>query len=410
MAVGDLDAFVRRHGEALVRAVVAVTGVRRPDAEDAVHDALVRAIQRGLATDDAGTFRWLRHVACNRARDMLRADRTRAAQAPPDAAAEDADPVELLVRRHRERTVRAALRTLPAHYRDVLVRRHVEGQPPRVIAAELGLPVTAVKSRLQRAAAELARACARAGLGLAAAFRGLRARGRRVLAVAPALVLAVLLLVDAAVRPGPRPLPGPGTPAPLPGAAVEVARVTAPGPASGGADVPVAATRRPAAPPPAGPALPVGNGTTTGESWGGCTFAGAPATPGVTPLIAAVDAGRYACHVEAASATCRIGSPAADGACSWTLRGDVAGAAKGVAAPVRLCDPKSGRGTLEIAFPGSGRYVVPVGLFLNDDGILVNASLAVVDRDVSVSLQFPYLCASGNPRAPLVAGQVTVRA
>lgn len=255
----ELGEFAQHHREALVRAVMAATSLTRPDAEDVVHDVLFRAVERGLPTTETeDTFRWLRHAGRNRGRDLLRGRARRAHPVPVERLLDDAsfadwaDPAELLVRDERRRAVRAALLTLPEHYREVLVRRHVDGQPPRDIAADLGMPVTAVKSRLQRAAAELARACRRVGLGVIVGARLLR-RGsaRTVGTVAPALALALLVIEALPLRQppatGPRhpvqaggralhPVETPAVPGPAPDAAVasrprtQVRRTSAPRP------------------------------------------------------------------------------------------------------------------------------------------------------------------------------------
>ena len=168
LPANGLAGFVELHGEALVAAVVAIAGLPRHDAEDVTQDVIARALERGVPTEaHADTFRWLRRVARNRAvRDAGTWYRRNVVPHPePVPDGDGTDPAERAERAERQRVVRAALATLPSTYREVLVRRYLHDEPPRVIADALGEPVTAVKSRLQRAVASFAREVRRSSGG-----------------------------------------------------------------------------------------------------------------------------------------------------------------------------------------------------------------------------------------------------
>jgi RNA polymerase sigma-70 factor (ECF subfamily) len=127
------------------------------DAEDAVQEALTRAAARwarigGYQTPEA----WVRRVAMNLATDGFRRARRRLAVAArlrqgPDPGS---SPLDRLA-------VAEALRSLPLDQRAVVVLHHLLDLPVAQVAAELGVPVGTVKSRLARARGALA---ARLGL------------------------------------------------------------------------------------------------------------------------------------------------------------------------------------------------------------------------------------------------------
>ena len=95
---------------------------------------------------------WLARVVTNEARMGWRgATRRRAREtrvARPEALPATVDDV---VRAETVRRVAEAVLSLGEPYRTTVLRRYYEGQPPRVIAHETGVPVETVKSRLKRA-------------------------------------------------------------------------------------------------------------------------------------------------------------------------------------------------------------------------------------------------------------------
>jgi RNA polymerase sigma-70 factor (ECF subfamily) len=121
------------------------------DAEDVVQEALIRAAVRWprLRDYDAPEA-WVRRVAMNLASDRLRRARRRMA-AVSRLRTGQAPAAEL-----EELALAQALRALPLPQRKVVVLHHLLDLPVDEVAAELGVPVGTVKSRLARARAALA--------------------------------------------------------------------------------------------------------------------------------------------------------------------------------------------------------------------------------------------------------------
>jgi RNA polymerase sigma-70 factor (ECF subfamily) len=121
------------------------------DAEDAVQEALTRAAARWTQLREYEVPEaWVRRVAMNLASDGFRRARRRLAVAVRLRPA-DADPPSL-----DGLAVTAALRELPASQRATVVLYHLLDLPVEQVAAELGVPVGTVKSRLTRARRALA--------------------------------------------------------------------------------------------------------------------------------------------------------------------------------------------------------------------------------------------------------------
>ena len=118
------------------------------DAEDAVQESLIQASRRIGDLRVVESFAsWLFRIVkreCNRLKRGLR-------MLTGDAITEDIqpscsfEPVEL---RH---DVAAALESLPAHYREIILLRDLEGYSIEELASRLGLNREAAKSRLHRA-------------------------------------------------------------------------------------------------------------------------------------------------------------------------------------------------------------------------------------------------------------------
>ena len=124
------------------------------EAEDVVQDACVRAIRfaASLRGDDARSwlFAIVRNTWYSRARRSLRTI------APLDAAGiepadEALDPEEQLLQQQTVSSVRAAVESLPADFREVIVLRELEGLSYKEIAAVVDVPLGTVMSRLARA-------------------------------------------------------------------------------------------------------------------------------------------------------------------------------------------------------------------------------------------------------------------
>jgi RNA polymerase sigma-70 factor, ECF subfamily len=147
----EFEAFYTAVFGRLVGQVYLITGDLH-EAEDAVQEALTRAATRWPQLRTYTTPEtWVRRVAINLARDGLRRARRRlvlAARLRGRAEAPAASEEELAVTQ--------ALAALPPAQRAVIVAHHVFGLPVEEIAAQLGMPVGTVKSRLARGRQTLA--------------------------------------------------------------------------------------------------------------------------------------------------------------------------------------------------------------------------------------------------------------
>jgi RNA polymerase sigma-70 factor (ECF subfamily) len=127
------------------------------DADDLAQDACLIALAN--PPSHGGNVRaWLRLVMQNLLRQRVRAarrreDREQRAQADRPLAGLATD--ELVERATAQRAVVDAVLALQPQFRDVVLLRWFEDQPPRAIAQRLRIPVATVHSRLQRATHQL---------------------------------------------------------------------------------------------------------------------------------------------------------------------------------------------------------------------------------------------------------------
>lgn len=143
-----------RHVQAL-RALAAQLVGGAEEREDLVQGAITAALER---PPRALSWTWLAQVARNRARDLGRRRGRRPEQGPvgPDEpAAREDDTSEVVARLELHDELNRALRALSEPYRTTLYRRYFEGLTPLAIAADEGLPVNTVKTRLERGLAQL---------------------------------------------------------------------------------------------------------------------------------------------------------------------------------------------------------------------------------------------------------------
>jgi RNA polymerase sigma-70 factor, ECF subfamily len=140
-----------------VRAFVAAR-VGDPElAADITHDVLVRSIASGALDDVDNPTAWLYRSARNAVIDHYR---TRRAHEPLDADGAwpepdlgDDEPNDAT--RELARCLQPMLDELPATARDALTRVDLDGQTHQQAAVELGLSVSGMKSRVQRARRQL---------------------------------------------------------------------------------------------------------------------------------------------------------------------------------------------------------------------------------------------------------------
>ncbi len=121
-------------------------------AEDIAQEVFLRAY-RALPRfrGESSLYSWLYRITINLCLNHLRRqpDVPLAREDPAlPLRASRSDPSSLLEERERDRFVRRAIDSLPAHYRIVVVLRDIEGLAYQEIAALLNIPMGTVKSRI----------------------------------------------------------------------------------------------------------------------------------------------------------------------------------------------------------------------------------------------------------------------
>jgi RNA polymerase sigma-70 factor (ECF subfamily) len=152
---GEVEAFgelVRRHQTSVFNVCYRLLGERR-EAEDLAQEAFLRAYQRLHTFDVERPFGpWIRRVAANVCFNYLQ-QRT-PAHLPLDdefGLPTDADRREVEAARERGEVLRAALRSLPPHYRAAVELRHFHDLTYAEIADALKISLSDVKRHLYRA-------------------------------------------------------------------------------------------------------------------------------------------------------------------------------------------------------------------------------------------------------------------
>ena len=152
-----LAGLFREHQVELVRLAVLLVG-DQPTAEDVVQDVFLRLQARGGQSGrDGEELAYIRACVLNGCRSVLRRRivvRRAGAVVEPEAG----ESVEsLAIRSEERRQVLAALASLPARRREVLVLRYYLGLTEAQIAATLGISSGSVKSAAARGLASLAK-------------------------------------------------------------------------------------------------------------------------------------------------------------------------------------------------------------------------------------------------------------
>jgi RNA polymerase sigma-70 factor, ECF subfamily len=150
---GDRTAFeklVRRHLASAY--TVALAELADPkDAEDAVQDAFITALERLDDCRDPSAFgAWLRQIVRNRSRTVRRREKIRATETLETAVmgSSSSSPARDLERLELRARLEGALATLTDVQRRVVLMHDLEGYRHREIAVELGLPEGTVRSHL----------------------------------------------------------------------------------------------------------------------------------------------------------------------------------------------------------------------------------------------------------------------
>lgn len=125
------------------------------EAEDAVGDTIVRALERREQFRDEASLRaWLRQILYHRAIDRARhrAHEVSVAEVERDWGDErySVDAAAVLERLETRAELADALAHLPVHYRAVVVAHDAEGWTSAEIAQMTGVSLAAVKQRLRR--------------------------------------------------------------------------------------------------------------------------------------------------------------------------------------------------------------------------------------------------------------------
>jgi RNA polymerase sigma-70 factor, ECF subfamily len=163
------DAFaaeVLQHLEALYATALRLTR-NRPDAEDLVQDALVRALRfSDRFTPGTNMKAWLYTILHNAwrnrrrdaARDPVAADSDRVEEAASMRGPAELDtPEQVLLRETLDADLQAALDELPEAFRQAVWLRDVEEFSYAEIAAMLDVPIGTVMSRISRGRRQLFR-------------------------------------------------------------------------------------------------------------------------------------------------------------------------------------------------------------------------------------------------------------
>lgn len=157
---GDDRSFTtlyRRHTPALYALALRLTGAVEADAQDVVHDAWVRAVERLNQFEWRAALRtWLCGIVIRRWRELLR-DRHRRHAVPLEDVTITVEDTALRGTFDRLELERAVAGLAPG-YREVFVLHDIEGYRHEEIGALLGIEAGTSKSQLARARQALRRA------------------------------------------------------------------------------------------------------------------------------------------------------------------------------------------------------------------------------------------------------------
>jgi RNA polymerase sigma-70 factor (ECF subfamily) len=148
------SATFARHGAGLRALARTLLGDEISD--DAVQETWLRLLEAPPA-ERSSLGGWFATVLRRNAANLRRSDARRRARESDAARDERIDTDGLREREEILRSVTAAVLSLHAPYRAVVILRWFEGLPPREIAARLGVEATVIHTRLSRAHAQLRR-------------------------------------------------------------------------------------------------------------------------------------------------------------------------------------------------------------------------------------------------------------
>lgn len=158
----DFDTLVRPHKDAVYRQLLRMCG-NHEDAEDVLVESMLKAYRALPSLRDEDVFRaWLVQIGrrtCGRlkkrdaARPVMGLDRL--SELGIEISDDDTGPEQEVLEAETKKCVLAAFEQLPEIYREAYRLREIEGLTGEEAAAQLGITLPALKSRLHRARAEL---------------------------------------------------------------------------------------------------------------------------------------------------------------------------------------------------------------------------------------------------------------
>lgn len=160
----DRAAFAElfRHFAPRLKSYLMRLGADPGSAEEVVQEVMVTVWRRAESFDPAlaSAATWIFTIARNRRIDILRREKRPEIDPDDPALVPDApEPADRLIQAGQDtRKLREAMRALPAEQAELLRMAYFEDKPHSAIAAESGLPLGTVKSRLRLALARLRKA------------------------------------------------------------------------------------------------------------------------------------------------------------------------------------------------------------------------------------------------------------
>ena len=167
---GDKDAFeplVRQNAGKIQRLVWGMLGERREDTDDVVQEIFIKAyLALPRFRGDARFSTWVYRIAVNHCRDYLKRggplpvelSEEKIADEPAPEDAEDQDALREIQERRASEELQELLSQLPEKHRRILVMREIEKMSYDEIGEVLQIRPGTVRSRLNRARANILRA------------------------------------------------------------------------------------------------------------------------------------------------------------------------------------------------------------------------------------------------------------
>ena len=148
MDEGRFEALYTQYANDVLRVSFFYLGDRQ-QAEDVTQDVFVRLLTNAPDLEPGKEKAWLLKVALNRCRDLWRAAWVKRVVLGSPAMELTPAPDQLEDRLERQELL-AAIRRLPADFRDVILLHYYQGYGIAEIAQMLGVPEGTISSRLSR--------------------------------------------------------------------------------------------------------------------------------------------------------------------------------------------------------------------------------------------------------------------